>query len=80
MTIKSQENIQIKRIETTSLHKSEEKELYEYFEDQTGEKSQKNIWTWLRKENLKRKTESLLIAAKKKTTTTTMPLGPATFK
>ena len=37
----------------------EEKQLYGYFKRQTSEKT----WIWLRKGNLKRETESLLIAA-----------------
>ena len=42
---------------------SEEKQLIAYFKWQTNNIVHKNIWIWLRKGNLKRKTESLLIAA-----------------
>ena len=41
----------------------EEKQLYRYFIQQTSEISHEKTWTWLRKGNLKRETESLLIAA-----------------
>ena len=38
------------------------KQLYEYFKRQTDEISHGNIWTWLRKGQFKRGTESLLLA------------------
>ena len=41
----------------------EEKQLHGYFNRQTQEISHQKIWTWLRKGNLKRETESLIIAA-----------------
>ena len=37
--------------------------LYGHFKQQTSEISPEETWTWLRKGNLKRETESLLIAA-----------------
>ena len=43
-------------------HNWEEKQLYGYFKQQTDEITHKIALTWLRKENLKRKTELLLIA------------------
>ena len=42
--------------------KWEEKKLYGHFKRQTSEISHEKTWTWLRKGNLKRETESLLIA------------------
>ena len=41
----------------------EEKQLYEYFKRQTDEISHEKTSSWLRKENLKKETESLQIAA-----------------
>ena len=41
----------------------EEKQLYGYFKRQISEISHEKTWTWLRKGNLKRETEYLLIAA-----------------
>ena len=38
--------------------KYEEKKLYGYFKRQTGEIIHEKTWTWLRKGNLLRKTES----------------------
>ena len=46
--------------------KWEEKQLYWNFKLQTSEISHEKTWTWLRKGNLKRETESLLIAAQNK--------------
>ena len=46
----------------TRRQKCEEKQLYGYFKRQTNEISHKKTWTWLRKGNLKRETESLPIA------------------
>ena len=40
-----------------------EKKLYGYFKQQTNPILYKKNWTWLRKENLKRETQSFLIAA-----------------
>ena len=42
--------------------KWEEKELYRYFKQQTNDMEFKKTWTWLKKGNLKREIESLLIA------------------
>ena len=47
----------------TGKQKSEEKQLYGRFKRLTSGISHEKTWTWLRKENLKRETESLLIAA-----------------
>ena len=46
-------------------HKWEEKQSYKYFKRQTGEIAHKKTWTWLRKGNLKRESEPLLIAVQK---------------
>ena len=43
--------------------KSEEKQLYERFKRRISNTSHEKTWTLLRKGNLKRETESLLIAA-----------------
>ena len=43
--------------------KYEEKQLYGHFKWLISDISHRNTWTWLRKGNLKRETESLLIAA-----------------
>ena len=43
--------------------KWEEKQLYGYFKRQIEEVALEKTWTWLRKKNLKRETESLIIAA-----------------
>ena len=43
--------------------KWEKKQLYRHFKRQTSEISVEKIWTWLRKGNFKRETESPLIAA-----------------
>ena len=42
----------------------EQKQLDGYFKRQADKNSFKKTWTWLRKGNLKRKTETLLIAAR----------------
>ena len=41
--------------------KREEKQLYGYFKQQTSEISHKKTWTWVKKGNLKKETESLLM-------------------
>ena len=41
----------------------EEKQLYGRFKGLTNNNSHDKTWTWLRKGNLKRETESLLMAA-----------------
>ena len=43
--------------------KLEEKQLYERFKRLINDISHEKTWTWLRKGNFKRETESLLIAA-----------------
>ena len=43
--------------------KWKEKPQYGHFKRHLGEISYKKTWTWLRKRNLKRENESLLIAA-----------------
>ena len=50
------------RMTTTREQKWEEKQLYGRFKRLINNISHQKIWTWLRKENLKRETESLLIA------------------
>ena len=40
------------------------KQMYGHFNWQTSEISHEKTWTWLRKGNLKKETESLIIAAK----------------
>ena len=44
--------------------KLEEKQLYGHFKRQTSEISHEKMWTWPRKGNLKRKSQSLQTAAK----------------
>ena len=56
-------NSRINRTTITRKQKWEEKQLYEYFKRQTSEISHEKTWTWLRKGNLKRETESLPMAA-----------------
>ena len=51
------------RMTTTSKQKWEKKQLYYRFKRQINKISHQKTWTWLRKENLKWETESLLIAA-----------------
>ena len=51
------------RMTTTRKQKWEEKQLYGCYKRLINSISHQNIWTWLRKGNLKRETESLLIAA-----------------
>ena len=46
------------------------KQLYGHFKQQTSEISHEKTWIWPRKENFKRKTESLLIAAQNNTIST----------
>ena len=60
-------NIDVTRIsgtEITRKQKWEAKQLYGRFKRLTSDISHEKTWTWLRKGNLKRETESLLIAAK----------------
>ena len=51
------------RMTTTRKQKWEGKQLYGRFKRLINNISHQKTWTWLRKGNLKRKTESLLIAA-----------------
>ena len=51
----------------TKKQKWEEKQLYGHFKRQTSEISHEKIWTWLRKVNLQRETESFLIPAQNNT-------------
>ena len=64
------ENTSINRTKITSKQKYEEKQLYWHFKRQRSEISHEKTWTWLRKANLKRETESLLIAAQNNVKTT----------
>ena len=54
---------------TTRKQKWEEKQLYGRFKRLINNISHQNTWTWLRKGNLIRETESLLIAAQNNTIT-----------
>ena len=60
---KQSDNTTIKRTEIIRKQKWKRKQLYQYFKQQTNEISQEKTWIRLRKRNLKRETESLLIAA-----------------
>ena len=51
------------RMTTTRKQKWEGKQLYGHFKRLINNISHQKTWTWLRKRNLKRETESLLIAA-----------------
>ena len=51
------------RMAITRKQKWEEKQLYGCFKRLTSNISHRKTWTWLRKGNLQRETESLLIAA-----------------
>ncbi len=51
------------RMKTTRKQKWEKKQLYDRFKRLINNISLQKTWTWLRKGNLKRETESLLIAA-----------------
>ena len=51
------------RITITRKQKWEGKQLYERFKRLINNMSHDKTWTWLRKGNFKRETESLLIAA-----------------
>ena len=53
-------------ISTPKKYKWEEKQFYGNFKRQTSEVTHKKIWTWLRKENFKRKNDFLQIAAQKR--------------
>ena len=60
-------NLKINRITITWKQKWEEKQWYGYFKWQTHENACKNTWTWLRKGNIERETEPLLMAAQNST-------------
>ena len=45
-------------------------QMYRYFKGKTDEITHEKAWTWLRKGNLKRETESFLIAAQNNVTRT----------
>ena len=61
VTRKNTDKTKIKRKKITK-HKWEE-QLYGHFKQQTSEISLEKTWTWWRKGNINRETESLLIAA-----------------
>ena len=61
------DNTKVKRTRITRKQKWEEKQLYRHFKWQTSDISQEKTWMWLRKGNLKRETESLLIASQNNT-------------
>ena len=63
MTRNSTDNIKINRATTTSKQKWEEKQFYRYYKQQIEKISHEMTWTYLKKGNFKRETESLLIAA-----------------
>ena len=67
MTRNNTDNTIINKTKITRQQKWEEKQLYWHFKWQTSEISHKKTWTLLRKGNLKRETESLLIAAQNNT-------------
>ena len=56
------DNMKTNRITITRKQKWEGKQLYGYFKWIISNISHEKKWTWLRKENFKRETESLLIA------------------
>ena len=62
-TRSSRNDIMINRTIKNRKEIWEEKQLYGYFERQTDKISDGMTWTWLRKGNLKREIESLLIVA-----------------
>ena len=57
------DNTRINRIKITRKQKWEEKQLHEYFKQETSEISHKKTWRWLRKRNLSRETKNLYIAS-----------------
>ena len=56
-------NTIINRITITRKQKFDENQMYGHFKRQINESLHEKTWTWLKKGNLRRKTESLLIAA-----------------
>ena len=57
------DNTVTNRMTITRKQQWEEKQLYGRFKRLINDISHENTWTWLRKGNFKRETESLLIAA-----------------
>ena len=57
------DNTRTNRTEITRKQNGEKNQLYERFKPLTSDNSHEKTWMWLRKKNLKRETESLLIAA-----------------
>ena len=64
VTRNNTDNTRNNRTEITRKHKWEEKQFYGRFMRLTLDISHEKTWTWLRKGNLKRETESLRVAAK----------------
>ena len=62
-TLNNTDKSSIIRIKITRRQQWEEKQLFWHFKRQTSKISHEKTWTWLRKGNLKRETEALLIAA-----------------
>ena len=50
-----------RKITKTRKQRWEEKQLYGHFKRQIGEVAHEKTWAWLRRGNLKRETESLII-------------------
>ena len=57
----------INRTTISQKQKWEEKQLHGYFKQQTSEILYETTWTWLRKGNLKKETESPLVATQNNT-------------
>ena len=64
------DNMSISRTEITRKQIWEEKRLCGFFKWLTSDISYKKMWSWLRKGNLKRETESLLTAGQNNATKT----------
>ena len=62
-TRNNRDRTRINKTKITIKRKWKEKQLYRHFKRQTSEISHEKTWTWLRKGNLERETESLLIEA-----------------
>ena len=62
VTRNNTDNTSINRIKITGKQKWKEKQFYGHCKRQISEISCEKTWTWLRKRNLRRETESLLIA------------------
>ena len=63
VTRKNTDNMRTNRMTINRKQKWEEKQLYGCFKWLISDISHKKTWMWLRKRNLKRETESLLISA-----------------